>query len=103
MGCSSSVPISNTAAPPPCQPRVLGVSLEYLQDFVKKNGNQQLAGLTCYDVCSRIIKPMTLSTGFGATTGRSVSLMLHAAFDTRPGDVQAAHWHVPLSRRSAIQ
>ncbi len=94
MGCSSSAVIKNAVAPQPCQPRILGVSLEYLQDFVKRNGGQDLAGLTCYDVCSRVIKPMTLSTGYGATTGRSVALMLHAAFDTRPGDVQPAHWHV---------
>lgn len=39
---------------------VLGVSLDYLLDFVHKTGAQQLAGLTCYDVCERMIKPMTV-------------------------------------------
>ncbi len=70
------------------------MSLEYLEDFVKKNGSQQLGGLSCYDVCNFVIKPMTLSTGYGATTGRSVVHMLDTAFDTRPSDVQPAHWHV---------
>lgn len=100
MGCSSSVPIANRTpgAASDTSHRggrsIHGVSLEYLEDFVKKNGNQQLAGLSCYDVCNLVIKPMTLSTGYGSTTGRSVVHMLDTAFDTRPSDVQPAHWHV---------
>ena len=63
MGCSSSVPV-NKAPPARGNTRniddVLGVSLDYILDFVHKTGAQQLAGLTCYDVCERMIKPMTV-------------------------------------------
>ena len=63
MGCSSSVPVSK-APPARANTRsmddVLGVSLDYLLDFVHKTGAQKLAGLTCYDVCERMIKPMTV-------------------------------------------
>jgi hypothetical protein len=64
MGCSSSVPVSSA---PPARGNsrsiddVMGVSLDYILDFVRKTGAQQLAGLTCYDVCQRLIKPMTVS------------------------------------------
>lgn len=98
MGCSSSVAINRLSVPVAPSQRgskdVLGVSLEYLQDFVKKIGCQLLGGLTCHDVCDAMIKPMTLRTAYGATTGQSVARSLHAAFDTRAGDVQAANWYV---------
>ena len=95
MGCSTSIRV---AKPLPSskglQRDVVGVSLDYLLQFVKKNGGQQLAGMTCCDVCDRVIKPMTLRAGYGSTTGQSVSQMLELAYDTRPGDVQKAHWYV---------
>ena len=59
MGCSSSVPVSR-ALPARGIDDVIGVSLDYISDFVKKSGVQQLAGMTCYDVCERLIKPMTV-------------------------------------------
>jgi hypothetical protein len=98
MGCSSSVAINGLNVPVAPSQRdgkdVLGVSLEYLQDFVKKIGCQRLVGLTCHNVCDCMIKPMTLHSAYGATTGQSVARSLHAAFDTRAGDVQAANWYV---------
>ena len=95
MGCSSSVPVSKPLPPKQaCNRGVTGVSLDYLLDFVKKSGGQQLAGMTCCDVCDRVIKPMTLRAGYGSTAGQSVAQMLELAFDTRAGDVQTAYWYV---------
>ncbi len=99
MGCSSSVATKEPQSDPGIAhvsktKGIKGVSLEYLAEFANKCGVQQLAGMTCFDVCERVIKPMTLRVGYKATGGQSVAHMLDVAFDTRPGNVQRAHWCV---------
>jgi tetratricopeptide (TPR) repeat protein len=94
MGCGLSVSAREMVQSASECRIINGVSLDYLSDFVQKNGGEQLAGFTCQDVCDAVIKPMTLRSGYRSTTGQSVVQMLESAFDTSPGDVKRANWYV---------